>query len=86
MTSQGSPYERFRQALLTKNMTVIDAAAAELGRLPLEGALRVLIVMAEKRHPRFAKGSCSLRCSRDARATAEPVRVSLCPRLGRVAA
>jgi hypothetical protein len=36
---------------LTKSLTIIDAAAAELGRLDLEGALRVLIVMAEKRDP-----------------------------------
>jgi hypothetical protein len=53
MTAQGSPHARFRRALLTKNMTIIDAAAAELGRLGLEDALRMLVVMAEKGDPRF---------------------------------
>ena len=38
-------------------MLLIDAAAAELGRLTLEDALRVLVVMAEKRDGRFAKAA-----------------------------
>jgi hypothetical protein len=38
-------------------MLLIDAAAAELGRLTLEDALRVLAVMAEKRDARFAKAA-----------------------------
>lgn len=57
MTSQGSAYGRFRRALLTKNLTIIDAAAAELGRLELTDALRVLVVVGEKRDPRFAKAA-----------------------------
>lgn len=57
VTSQGSPYTRFRHALLTKNMTIIDAAAAELGRLELDDALRVLVVMAEKHDPRFGRAA-----------------------------
>jgi hypothetical protein len=40
--------------VLTRNLTIIDAAAAELGRLDLEDALRVLVVMAEKNDPRFS--------------------------------
>jgi hypothetical protein len=36
VTSQGSAHARFRRALLTKNLTIIDAAAAELGRLDLD--------------------------------------------------
>jgi hypothetical protein len=57
MTSQGNPHARFRRALLTKNMTIIDAAAAELGRLGLEDALRMLVVMAEKGDPRFPEAA-----------------------------
>jgi hypothetical protein len=33
MTSQGSPYARFRRALKTRNLTIIRAAAAELPRI-----------------------------------------------------
>jgi hypothetical protein len=57
VTSQGSAHARFRRALLTKNLTIIDAAAAELGRLDLDDALRVLMVMAEKRDPRFDRAA-----------------------------
>jgi hypothetical protein len=57
MTSQGSPHARFRRALLTKNMTIIDAAAAELGRLGLEDALPMLVVMAEKGDPCFPEAA-----------------------------
>jgi hypothetical protein len=38
-------------------MTIIDAAAAELGRLGLEDALRMLVVMAEKGDPRFPEAA-----------------------------
>lgn len=42
-------HARFRRALLTKNMTLIGAAVDELRELSLLDALRVLVVMAEKR-------------------------------------
>jgi hypothetical protein len=57
MTSQGSPHARFRRALLTGNMTLVDAAARELPRLGLEDALRVVVVMAAKRDPRFDRAA-----------------------------
>lgn len=57
MTSQGSPYARFRRALLTKNLALIDAAAAELGRVDLEDALRILVVMAEKGDQRYGRAA-----------------------------
>jgi len=53
MTSDGSPHARFRRALLTKNLTLIDAAARELRHLALDDALRVLIVMADRGDARF---------------------------------
>jgi hypothetical protein len=57
VTSGGSPHARFRRALLTKNVALIEAAAAELPRLGLDDALRVLVVMAEKQDPRFDRAA-----------------------------
>ena len=45
-TSQGHPYARFRRALLTKNVNLIDAAARELQHVALADALRILVVLA----------------------------------------
>jgi hypothetical protein len=45
MPSQG-PHARFRRALLSRNVTMIEAAAPEIGRLRVEDALSVLVVMA----------------------------------------
>jgi hypothetical protein len=49
MGDAGSPHARFRRALLTQNMTLIDAAARELPQVGLDDALRILVVMASKR-------------------------------------
>jgi|1186.fasta_scaffold946961_2 hypothetical protein len=57
MTSEGSPHARFRRALLTGNLTLIDAAARELRYVALDDALRVLVVMVERRDPRFEKAA-----------------------------
>lgn len=57
MTSDGSPYARFRRALLTKNPTLVLAAAHELERVSLEDALKIVVVLAEKRHPRFERSA-----------------------------
>jgi hypothetical protein len=53
----GSSHARLRQALLTKNLTIIDAAAREVPHVSLEDALRILVVMAEKRDPRYGKAA-----------------------------
>ena len=45
MTSQGSPYARFRRCLQTGNGALVRAAAAELPRLSLEDALAVCLVL-----------------------------------------
>jgi hypothetical protein len=47
-------------AVLTKNMTIIEAAAADLGRVRLEDPLAVLVVMAEKRDRRFDRAAARL--------------------------
>jgi hypothetical protein len=45
MTSQGSPYSRFRRALDTCDLALVRAAAAELPSVPLEDALRVCLLL-----------------------------------------
>ena len=57
VTSQGHAYSRFRRALLTKNVRLIDAAARELAQISLEDALRILVVLAEKRDQRFERAA-----------------------------
>jgi hypothetical protein len=57
VTSKGHPYARFRRALLTKNVTLIDAAARELQHVALDDALRILVVLAERRDERFERGA-----------------------------
>ena len=45
MTSQGSPFARFRRALSTGNLVIVRAVAKELPPLGLEDALSVLLLM-----------------------------------------
>lgn len=45
MTSEGSPYQRFRRALATGNATLVTAAALELPRVALDDALRICLVL-----------------------------------------
>lgn len=45
MTSQGSPYARFKRSLATGNGALVRAAAAELPRLSLEDSLAVCLVL-----------------------------------------
>jgi hypothetical protein len=45
MTSQGSPYTRFRRALDGGNMQIIRSAAAELPRIGLDHAASMLLVL-----------------------------------------
>lgn len=57
MTSQGSPHARFRRALLTGNLAVIDAAMLELPSIGLDDALRYLRILAEQRDGRFERAA-----------------------------
>jgi hypothetical protein len=43
MTSDGHAHSRFRRALLTKNVNLIDAAVRELQHVGLDDALRILV-------------------------------------------
>jgi hypothetical protein len=57
VTSEGHAYARFRRALLTKNVRLIDAAARDLTQISLKDALRILVALAEKRDQRFARAA-----------------------------
>jgi hypothetical protein len=57
VTSRGHAYSRFRRALLTKNVTLITAAAADLRHIGLDDALRILVVLAEKHDPRYDRAA-----------------------------
>jgi hypothetical protein len=45
MTSQGSPYARFRRSLENGNLFMVRAAAAELPTIRLDDALRVCLLI-----------------------------------------
>ena len=53
MTSDGSAYSRFRRALLTGNLTLIRAAAAELPQVRLEDALQVCVLLRDREPERY---------------------------------
>src|SRR4051812_12944776 len=53
VTSDGSPYARFRRALAAGNLALVKATAAELPRVDLEDALEVCLLMAREDHPAF---------------------------------
>lgn len=57
MTSDGSAYTRFKRALLTGNPGIVLPAASELERVSLEDALKILVILAEKRHARFEQAA-----------------------------
>ena len=57
VTSQGHAHARFRRALLTKNVMLISAAAADLQHVELDDALRVLLVLAEKGAARYERAA-----------------------------
>jgi len=57
MGDAGSAHARFRRALLTGNVTIIDAAVRELPTISLDDALRVLVVLAEKGDPRYERAA-----------------------------
>lgn len=57
MTSEGSPYTRFRRALSTRNLILIRAAAAELPRVGLPDALEVCLVLRDHDPKRFEQAA-----------------------------
>src|SRR5262245_49794685 len=57
VTSQGSPSARFQRALATGNPTIATAAAAELGRVPLEDALALVLIYRDAADRRFERAA-----------------------------
>jgi hypothetical protein len=57
VTSDGSPYTRFRRSLATGNMVLIRAAAAELGHISLGDALCVCVAMRDAEPERFERAA-----------------------------
>lgn len=57
MTSQGSPYSRFKRALATGNLTIIRAAAAELPSVDLGDALTVCVAIRDAEPERFERAA-----------------------------
>jgi hypothetical protein len=57
VTSQGHAHARFRRALLSKNLRLIEAASRELQQAGLEDALRVLVVLAECHDARYERAA-----------------------------
>lgn len=55
VTSRGHAHARFRWALLTKSLKLIEAASRELQHVGLDDALRVLVVFAERRDARYGR-------------------------------
>ena len=53
MTSEGSAYSRLQRPLLTGNLVLVEAAAAELPRIGLDDALTILALLADAGDPRF---------------------------------
>jgi len=53
VTSQGSPYQRFRRALATGNPLLAWAACAELPRVELHDALALVLLLGHAGDPNF---------------------------------
>jgi hypothetical protein len=57
MTSDGSPYSRFRRALRSGNLFLIQAAAADLPQVDLADALAICLLMGDQADVRFDRAA-----------------------------
>jgi hypothetical protein len=57
LTSDGSPYTRFKRALATGNLNLIRSAAAELPRVGLPDALEVCLLMRDQDRRGFERAA-----------------------------
>ena len=57
MTSQGTPYGRFRRALDRRQPTAALSAAAELPHVALTDALELLLLLRDADRPRFERAA-----------------------------
>ncbi len=57
MTSEGSPYSRFRRALETGNELLVLTAARELPQIALDDALRICLVLRDGDPERYDRAA-----------------------------
>jgi hypothetical protein len=57
MTSEGSPYARFRRALETGNELLVLGAARELPQIALDDALRICLVLRDGDTTRYERAA-----------------------------
>jgi hypothetical protein len=57
VTSDGSPYARFRRALDQGRLHLVITAAAELPRVDLDDALEVCVLMSRDAHPAYERAA-----------------------------
>jgi len=57
VTSGGSPYARFKRALLTGNLALVRAAAAELPAVDLADALAICLLMSARDDERYERAA-----------------------------
>ncbi|TML72380.1 MAG: hypothetical protein E6G11_05665 [Actinobacteria bacterium] len=53
MTSRGYPHAEFKRSLERGNLWVAEAAARDLPKVPLEDALKLVHLYAERESPKF---------------------------------
>lgn len=57
MGSRGSPYTHFQGALRAGNLLLIETGAAEVGRVALNDALAICLVMHAQDDPRYPRAA-----------------------------
>ena len=57
MTSQGSAHGRFTRAIQQRNLLHAETAARELGRLSLDDALELTLLIAERDRDRYERAA-----------------------------
>jgi hypothetical protein len=57
MTSDGSPYSRFRRALRSGNLFLIQTTAADLPQVDLADALSICLLMGDQADARFDRAA-----------------------------
>jgi hypothetical protein len=57
VTSDGSPYARFRRALEIGNELLVTAAARELPRIALDDALRICLILRDGEPARYERAA-----------------------------
>jgi hypothetical protein len=57
VTSDGSPYSRFRRALETGNELLVLAAARELPQIGLDDALRICLILRDGDRTRYERAA-----------------------------